>query len=138
MNKELQQKLYERFPALYRQHSLDMRQTCMCWGFEHGDGWFDLIWMLSLALEDEAKASGTVIEAVQVKEKFGGLRFYHNGTTKRTHDLVALAERMADLTCEECGKFGRTTHREVGGWMKTVCEEHAKELGYVWKGRDED
>jgi hypothetical protein len=30
-----------------------MTQTCMCWGFDHGDGWFEIIWQLSLAIEEE-------------------------------------------------------------------------------------
>jgi hypothetical protein len=25
----------------------------MCWGFDHGDGWFEIIWQLSLAIEQE-------------------------------------------------------------------------------------
>ena len=136
MNKELQQKLYDRFPAIYRQHSLPMTQTCMCWGCEVDDGWFDLLWMLSLALEDEAKASGTVIEAVQVKEKFGGLRFYHNGSTTRTHNLIGMAERLSEMTCEVCGKYGRVTNREGSYWLKCVCKEHAAELKYVWKEKE--
>jgi hypothetical protein len=30
-----------------------MTQTAMCWGFDHGDGWFEIIWQLSLAIEEE-------------------------------------------------------------------------------------
>jgi hypothetical protein len=50
---ELDQKLVKRFPVLYQDRYSPMSQTCMCWGFECGDGWFDIIWQLSLALEDE-------------------------------------------------------------------------------------
>ena len=135
MNSELSTKLYERFPDLYRQHSLSMRETAMCWGFDHDDGWFDLIWMLSLALEDEAKTTGTVIEAVQVKEKFGGLRFYHSGSTERTHNLVSTVERLSEMTCEVCGKRGQTCTRG-GTWLKTVCKAHAEELKYDWKEKE--
>jgi hypothetical protein len=133
MNKELQDKLYARFPELYRQHTLSMQETCMCWGFDVDDGWFDILWMLSLALEDESKQTGAKIEAVQVKEKFGGLRFYTGPCTERGYKLINIAEIACDRTCEVCGKYGRTTHRGEGGWMKTVCKEHAAELGYTWK-----
>jgi hypothetical protein len=34
-----------------------MIQTCMCWGFDHGDGWFEIIWQLSLAIEEELNYS---------------------------------------------------------------------------------
>jgi hypothetical protein len=43
MNEALEKKLTEDFPLLFRQSSLDMTQTCMCWGCEHGDGWEPII-----------------------------------------------------------------------------------------------
>lgn len=53
MNKELTQRLVRRFPVLYQDYNSPMSQTCMCWGFDHGDGWFEIIWQLSLAIEEE-------------------------------------------------------------------------------------
>jgi hypothetical protein len=29
----------------------------LCWGFDHGDGWFEIIWQLSLAIEEELNYS---------------------------------------------------------------------------------
>jgi hypothetical protein len=34
-----------------------MAQICMCWGFDPGDGWFEIIWQLSLAIEAELNYS---------------------------------------------------------------------------------
>jgi hypothetical protein len=53
MDKKLQDKLLRRFPYLYRGYYKDMQSTCMCWGFACGDGWFRLLWVLSLAIEEE-------------------------------------------------------------------------------------
>lgn len=53
MNAELTQKLLKRFPILYQDYDSPMTHTCMCWGFDHGDGWFEIIWQLSLAIEEE-------------------------------------------------------------------------------------
>ena len=53
MNRELTQRLVKRFPVLYQDYHSPMTQTCMCWGFDHGDGWFEIIWQLSLAIEEE-------------------------------------------------------------------------------------
>jgi hypothetical protein len=50
---ELDKKLVERFPVLYQDRNSPMTQTCMCWGFDCGDGWFEIIWQLSLAIEEE-------------------------------------------------------------------------------------
>ena len=135
MNSELAKKLYERFPELYRQKDLPMSQTCMCWGFDVDDGWFDILWMLSLALEDESKQTGAKIEAVQVKEKFGGLRFYPGPCTDRGYDLISMAETLSVRRCEVCGKHGKTCSR--GYWLKTVCKEHAALLKYRWKEEED-
>jgi hypothetical protein len=53
MNSELTQRLVKRFPVLYQDYRSPMTQTCMCWGFDHSDGWFEIIWQLSLAIEEE-------------------------------------------------------------------------------------
>lgn len=53
MKPELQAKLMKRFPFLYRGRYKSMRETCMCWGFDVGDGWYPLIYNLSLAIEEE-------------------------------------------------------------------------------------
>lgn len=53
MNAELTQRLVKRFPVLCQDYDSPMSQTCMCWGFDHGDGWFEIIWQLSLAIEEE-------------------------------------------------------------------------------------
>lgn len=52
MNQNLTRKLLLRFPVLYQDYYASMQETCMCWGFEHGDGWFDIVWQLSLAIEE--------------------------------------------------------------------------------------
>jgi hypothetical protein len=58
--------------------------------------------------------------ALQVKEKFGTLRFYFSGGDDEIHGMVSAAEHMSGLICEECGAFspdvGYTT-----GWIQVVC-----------------
>jgi hypothetical protein len=60
--------------------------------------------------------------AAQVKEKFGGLRFYVNGTTDKHHNYISFAESMSYRTCEECGAAGKTY---TDGWHTTLCDIHA-------------
>lgn len=50
MRKELDEKLCKDYPELYKDRHASMRTTCMCWGFDVGDGWFPLINLLSLFL----------------------------------------------------------------------------------------
>jgi hypothetical protein len=53
MSPELTKKLLTRFPVLYQDYYSSMQETCMCWGFDTNDGWYDILWQLSLAIEDE-------------------------------------------------------------------------------------
>jgi hypothetical protein len=59
----------------------------------------------------------------QIKEKFGGLRFYYDGGDEAVHRMVRMAEVWADHTCEVCGNRG---HERSGSWIKTLCDDHAK------------
>ena len=76
---------------------------------------------------DESKAkmeeeAAKVSVAVQVKEKFGGLRFYVNRATDKHWNFISFAESMSYRTCEECGAVGKTY---TDGWHKTLCDIHA-------------
>lgn len=57
----------------------------------------------------------------QIKEKFGGLRFYVGEASDEFYGLVEAAEREAAVTCEECGEPGEL---RGGGWLKTLCNRH--------------
>ncbi len=58
---------------------------------------------------------------LQIKEKFGGLRFYIDVGTDEMYDRIARAESESVKTCMECGKPGLP-----GGscWILTLCQEH--------------
>jgi hypothetical protein len=80
---------------------------------------------------DETMASGvtippevTQVEVQQIKEKFGGLRFYYSGGNDEIHGMVTMAESWAGVACEECGAIGE---RRDGGWIRTLCDKHEAE-----------
>ena len=133
MREELDKKLCEAFPILYQQRNMNMSQTAMCWGFSHGDGWFDLIWNLSEKLENINKSlpsdGDLFVVATQVKEKFGTLRFYTGGipssVSEEVYKLINEAESISGVTCEECGKDGKS---RTGGWVKTLCDDCVKPI----------
>jgi hypothetical protein len=60
----------------------------------------------------------------QVKEKFGGLRFYYDGGDEAVAGMVRMAEAWADKSCETCGAPGTSGGR---GWIKTLCPTHRAE-----------
>ena len=141
MSPEHDEELVKKYPLLYAQREMSMRDTCMCWGFECGPGWYDIIDRLSAKIEainNEIKAEREAhsveldaepyddlcfIEAVQVKEKFGGLRFYLGPVLakydEQVYKWIEEAEQEAEKTCERCGKPGKA---RGGGWIMTLCD----------------
>ncbi len=123
MSPEKTQELFDRFPKLYRGRTKPITASLMAFGFECGDGWFDLIAELSQKIDDIAKAAGVsdddYPEAMQVKEKFGGLRFYIGTATDKVFAAIDEAEAKSVKTCETCGQPGRQVG---GGWIVTICE----------------
>ena len=128
MTKELDEKLCKEFPHVFRQRNGDKMETCMCWGFECADGWYDLLYRCSAKIEraiiQMKKDDPTLTDedlpcASQIKEKFGTLRFYMHGYTDEIDAATSEAENESEVTCEECGKAG--TLRQ-GGWMVTLCD----------------
>jgi hypothetical protein len=92
-----------------------------------GPGWREIV--LELAAKIDAKWDH--VHALQIKEKFGGLRVYWcidgelydvDECSIAVSALVKEAEKKAWKTCEACGKPGELRR---GGWMKTLCDEHA-------------
>lgn len=43
MSPELDELLVVKYPKIFRNRFAPMSETCMCWGFSHGDGWYNLI-----------------------------------------------------------------------------------------------
>lgn len=97
----------------------------MCWGFSCGDGWFNLLWELSQALEAEIVKLPEDQRpcAVQVKEKWGTLRFYMTGETEAMSAAIRHAEKRSAVECEVCGAAGEI--RE-GGYVSVECDRHHK------------
>ena len=133
MRDELDKLLCEKFPKIFRDRNKSMQESCMHWGFEHGDGWFDIIESLCANIQshvswkrrqhpdlsDEEFDEQHQPIAAQVKEKFGGLRFYMDNTDDYIQGAISMAESMSYRTCEQCGNKG---HKRPGGWIRTLCD----------------
>jgi hypothetical protein len=60
----------------------------------------------------------------QIKEKFGGLRFYYSGGDAEISGMVRMAEAWAEKSCEICGTPGTPGGQ---GWVQTLCPTHRAE-----------
>jgi hypothetical protein len=99
-------------------------------GFAVGAGWWPILEALCANIQSHIdwrnRESETVPQVVveQIKEKFGGLRFYYQGGDEQVHGMVRMAEAWAANCCEECCAPGI---RRNGGWIRTLCDMHEAE-----------
>jgi len=181
MKRELELKLQEKYPKIFKDLYGDIYATCMHFGICCGDGWYFILDNLCGSIQSyidnnsiktrvknkfarkfldilrkikhflnfskfkfirkfgnkflsyknissienkfktEKYETISQVVAEQIKEKFGGLRFYFHGGDSKISGMVWLAETLCDNTCEICGStknVGRTK-----GWITTICEE---------------
>lgn len=83
-----------------------------------GKGWHKLI----RNLVKDLYALGWDGRVYQIKEKFGGLRFYIGEGTDAIHARITEAEKESVRTCEISGKLGKI---RAGGWLKCLSDECA-------------
>ena len=125
MRQELDSLLCEKYPKMMVNRNKHMQETCMCWGFECGDGWFNILDKLMGNIQHHIDWKNRKEEVVaqvtldQVKEKFGTLRFYYSGGDDAIDGMVRMAESMSGVTCEECSAPAQT---HGPGWIRTICE----------------
>lgn len=80
------------------------------------EGWIPIIDRLATDLI----ALGWDRDLHQVKEKFGGLRFYIGASSQEMEERISMAEDESYKTCENCGDFGEKS--AVGYWLLTLCK----------------
>jgi hypothetical protein len=85
-----------------------------------GPGWTPLLKGLLRQLFD--KGWDGVVH--QVKEKFGGLRFYIGQGSEEIYRIISLYENKSREICEECGEKGKVRN-VTPYWLKCVCDNCA-------------
>jgi len=117
MKKKLETALFDKYPSLFR----DREKTLMRWGVTCGDGWYRLIDLLSEQIVNRSAD----IQAGQVKEKLGELRFYLKHTNEENcefiYGLTSMASLLSITICDQCGLKG---NRHYDLYVCTRCEKH--------------
>ena len=123
MKTELDEALCRDFPNLYKSLRHRGPEAPSSFGFSTGDGWEPVIRRLSEKLEklivEMPEDQREHCRASQVKEKFGGLRFYMSSSTDAMEKAIAEAEDECSVLCETCGGTGSS---RGGGWIRTLCD----------------
>lgn len=102
--------LIAEFPSMYKHKGMI--------DFSPPPGWLPLIHQLSLDLLPHK------VKAVQVKEKFGSLRYYvANVSNAAARLLIDTAEKKSQTICQTCGEPGERS-TTAAGRTRVACETH--------------
>jgi len=138
MDQELQNTLLEKYPRLFSNMSKSSMESCMYWGIECNNGWYELLssicWRIfqheqniseRIAVRnkfgtqnDQSDLDYIPVKFDQIKEKFGGLRIYFSGGDDYVEGIIDMAEEYSYKVCEVCGNSGKPNK---GGWITTLC-----------------
>lgn len=119
MNDEYEDALVRRWPEIFRGRHRPLTESLMGFGIEHGDGWYGLLDALCSVLTAHARGiDRRPVEAVQIKEKYGQLRFYIHSGDDYEYGAIALAEDLSTKICEHTGAPGELCVQ--GGWYATL------------------
>lgn len=153
MDQQLQNQLFEKYPQFFSNKDRGIQSSCMAWGCECGNGWYEILaslcWMIrqhednkrwqkewkekqkqetqdSMGIRiDGEEPEYFPVKFDQIKEKYGGLRIYFSGGDDYIEGLVSMAEAISYKICEVCGNKGECNK---SGWFSTLCETHRESL----------
>lgn len=101
----------------------ELKNNLMAFGWECDSGWYPLIQELIEKLNEYPEE----MHLMQVKEKYGTLRFYISNGSEEIFELIHRYEWFSSHICEICGDFWTSKNRDKHGWYKTLCDKHNEE-----------
>jgi hypothetical protein len=132
MNPENDALLCERYPRIFAKRRASPSVSLMAFGFECGDGWFEIVDKLCAQLQAISDREGAPqLVATQVKEKFGTLHFYTSDATEEHMTAIAAAQRDSARTCELCGHAGQLVVE--GSYRMVRCAVHTPSTAILFK-----
>jgi len=149
MHPDLAKLLYTRYPEIFADRDAPLTDSLMGFGFCCGDGWFFILDNLCRCIRNHVEWRRRTdpdfsVRAVQVKEKFGTLRFYITGGDDEIRGMIRMAECMSRNTCEITGDIGSSTIPPMWATRSPECQEKPTEaqktrvLNFVNKIESED
>ena len=139
MKQELDKLLCERYPKMMVNRNKPMQETCMCWGFECGDGWFDILDQLMGNIQHHIdwklrqQRIATDYNAIAAQAKAGNFDLFEENM-KDTVNLEYKEKRLAEIVA---GDF-----RKVPESIPQVTLDQVKEkfgtLRFYYTGGDDE
>lgn len=158
-SEEFDKYICEKYPVMFGERRMPVTQTCMCWGFEIGKGWYRILAELCEKLDVIYQETGIAVVFTQVKEKYGTARFYYDVNTLKEniknidkwYDMISMlvdeAESQSAYYCDVCGKYIESDELRticICGWYYGTCKkclvkampEYQKEINRIKKHKE--
>lgn len=109
MRKELDERLCAKYPEIFRDRHGDMSKTCMVWGFDCGDGWFNIIDAMCANIQGHIKNR---LENIKLTEKWNAK------VNDPEHEWTAIVERKERPVPEPVPQVVATQVKEKFGSLR--------------------
>lgn len=149
MSPELEHKLIEKYPVLFRDKDKSPRESLMCFGAECGSGWFNILDNLCgyltslqknrsfyLGLKESIKDNNDEgfngsfycpeIIFMQIKQKYGTLRVYWNFKEIENYDEIKLKLKRPEQLDEYINEYSDMVENAIDfcEYLSSItCEE---------------
>ena len=138
MREELDKLLCEKYPKMMVNRNKNMQETCMCWGFDCGDGWFNILDQLMgniqhhIDWKEKQRKWATDYNEMAAQAKAGNFDLFEEAMKALPNDEYK-ENRLADIVA---GDF-----REVPQPIPQVTLDQVKEkfgtLRFYYSGGDD-
>ena len=116
-NKTNIEALVNKYPDLFSKHPRNIHFPA---------GWNSLVETLSAIIQNELNELPLEVKSsifvLQVKSKFGGLRYYMNECTPQMQGAISMAESLSLQICEKCSSYSAQAYVN-NGWRVTLCTQ---------------
>ena len=139
MKQELDELLCKKYPKMMVNRNKNMQETCMCWGFECGDGWFNILDQLM----------GNIQHHIDWKEKQRNWAIEHNemAAQAKAGDCKLFFEKNSSITSqaykdERLAEIIAGDFRQIPESIPQVTLDQVKEkfgtLRFYYTGGDDE
>lgn len=92
MKQELDKLLCERYPKMMVNRNKPMQETCMCWGFDCGDGWFNILDQLMGNIQHHIDW--------KIKQRDGAIEYNEMAAQAKAGDCILFFQQNSSITSQ--------------------------------------
>lgn len=145
-SQEFDEYMCKTYTSQFAQRNMPMTETCMCWGFEVGKGWYPLLDEMCARIQLIIDKYPIDVQFAQIKSKYGSGRFYYDSRFKNedlkedskeyadattAYELIGIivsyAEEISDNICSETGVW-YSDKITTGYWVEDASPEALKAM----------